>query len=228
MSPCPRRASPNRCWSLAPPPPAPPAPTPTCCWRRWRGPTPSRRPRVRAGGAWLCGLRGIAGCLCSRGQALVPARLPALVLWLPAPSPAHPPCLRPATCPYHTGWVVLYVPRGKYTLTAALKITRSRTVLRGAGRGATILNIPKSERPGCPLLWQQRGAAQRLCKEWICWWVDTGTAAQGRALMAEACWVPARLPPPAAGAAALLAAPAPQACTTCMARTPSRMRHVDT
>jgi activating signal cointegrator complex subunit 1 len=39
---------------------------------------------------------------------------------------------------------VLSIPAGKYTLTDKLVITNSRVVLRGAGSGKTVLNIPKS------------------------------------------------------------------------------------
>ena len=40
---------------------------------------------------------------------------------------------------------MLSIPAGRYTLTKHLAIKRSRLVLRGAGSGKTILNVPKSE-----------------------------------------------------------------------------------
>lgn len=41
---------------------------------------------------------------------------------------------------------MLTIPAGAYTLTEKLVIKRSRLVLRGAGMGATVLQVPKSER----------------------------------------------------------------------------------
>ena len=43
------------------------------------------------------------------------------------------------------GYLVLTIPAGKYVLTEKLVIKRSRLVLRGAGMGATVLQVPKSE-----------------------------------------------------------------------------------
>ncbi|PRW05792.1 cytosolic phosphoglucose isomerase isoform A [Chlorella sorokiniana] len=42
------------------------------------------------------------------------------------------------------GYLVLTIPAGKFVLTEKLLIKRSRLVLRGAGMGATVLQIPKS------------------------------------------------------------------------------------
>lgn len=41
-------------------------------------------------------------------------------------------------------YIVLSLPAGEFTLEALLAIRRSKVVLRGAGAGATVLNIPKS------------------------------------------------------------------------------------
>lgn len=41
---------------------------------------------------------------------------------------------------------MLTIPAGAYTLSEKLVIKRSRTVLRGAGMGATVLQVPQSER----------------------------------------------------------------------------------
>ncbi|EFN50959.1 hypothetical protein CHLNCDRAFT_141582 [Chlorella variabilis] len=43
-----------------------------------------------------------------------------------------------------TGYTVLLIPKGTYTLTEKLIIKSSRVVLRGEGPGKTVLNIPKS------------------------------------------------------------------------------------
>ncbi|KAL4437058.1 hypothetical protein ABPG75_004197 [Micractinium tetrahymenae] len=42
------------------------------------------------------------------------------------------------------GYLVLGIPAGSYSLESRFYIRRSRTIVRGAGRGATILNFPKS------------------------------------------------------------------------------------
>lgn len=62
---------------------------------------------------------------------LNPVALPSLTV--------RPPLL--ARC---SGYLVLGIPEGNYTLEARFFIRRSRTVVRGAGRGRTILSFPKS------------------------------------------------------------------------------------
>lgn len=42
------------------------------------------------------------------------------------------------------GYTVLYIPAGTYTLTERLWIKKSNIVIRGAGAGQTVLDIPKS------------------------------------------------------------------------------------
>ncbi|PSC70261.1 band 7 [Micractinium conductrix] len=46
--------------------------------------------------------------------------------------------------PASAGWVVLGLPEGQLTLDRQLSLNRSQTVLRGAGRGRTVLYITKS------------------------------------------------------------------------------------
>ena len=46
--------------------------------------------------------------------------------------------------PEARGWVVLALPEGRLTLETPLKVTRSKTVLRGAGSAATEIYVPKS------------------------------------------------------------------------------------
>ena len=46
--------------------------------------------------------------------------------------------------PESAGWAVVELPAGELTLEAQLVLTRPRTVLRGAGAGATTLRLPKS------------------------------------------------------------------------------------
>lgn len=46
--------------------------------------------------------------------------------------------------PEAAGWVVLELPEGNFTLDRAITLTRSQTILRGAGRDRTELYLPSS------------------------------------------------------------------------------------
>ena len=61
--------------------------------------------------------------------------------------PVPPPRKVKPSCEFshNAGYLVLTIPAGKYVLTEKLLIKRSRLVLRGAGMGATVLQVPKSE-----------------------------------------------------------------------------------
>lgn len=72
-----------------------------------------------------------------RSNALPLARALALASW-PPPLPPLPLGRAPA------GWVVLGLPPGAFTLEQQVVISRSNTVLRGAGRDRTWLYLPKS------------------------------------------------------------------------------------
>ena len=71
------------------------------------------------------------------------------------------------------GWVVLALPEGRLTLETPLKVTRSKTVLRGAGSAATEIYVPKSL---MQLFGARRGALLLRCRS------------RRHAAACQACW----------------------------------------
>ena len=62
----------------------------------------------------------------------------------PRRTQAPPAAAASPPSPPSAGWVVLGLPEGQLTLDRQLSLNRSQTVLRGAGRGRTVLYITKS------------------------------------------------------------------------------------
>ena len=149
-----------QCWTSKPAG----ATTPPCSWRRWSGPTSSRqaqvghrsqllKPRGEAVGRewwqrrqWWQRRFGTTGAWAAHADTSPLTPL--------GPAPPHPPA----------GMIVLSIPAGTVELKKRLDITRSSVVLRGAGRGKTTLNIPKSALGSQPAhgAWQA-GSSCSIC-----------------------------------------------------------------